>query len=434
MIPELRGYQSRAIDSARAHLDAGKRAPLIVSPTGSGKTTMMAEIARCHLLTPGRRVLALCHRQELQRQISDRFGAFGVASNVTTVQGLLGMASLGGLPKVSLVLLDEAHHYVADEWSQVAKFYGDAVRVGFTATPERGDGRGLGAIFDSLVVAATIRELTELGHLCSLRIIDPGRRLDPGELAQHPADAYQEHCPGERAVVFASGVPEARELAVEFATRGISAAVIHGAMPDYHRLDALRGHELGTIPVLINVFCLTEGWDSPATSACILARGCSTLGALIQMAGRVLRPFKNKRRALLIDLSGVCQVFGNPTDDMTYSLNGRGIRAGESARFCMVCSALIPEEHEGPCPECGAEPGGNEKKPTKIVNVPLGDFIGIRTGDQEKRAATLAHWMREGFSKGHKPGWAKMMFRQSVGFWPTKSVIDMATDLLRGAA
>lgn len=436
MIPALRPYQSCAIDKAREHIAAGRRAPLIVAPTGSGKTTIGAEIARCHVALGGK-TLWLAHRQELCDQANERLALFGVTASVVTVQGALSrLRSQDALvPEASLVVLDEAHHYAADEWSELAKRYEASVIVGLSATPERGDGRALGSVFDCIVTAATIRELTELGHLCPLKVTGPNKKLDPGELAQHPVEAYLEHCPGERAVVFVGAVGDALKLAEEFGAKGIAAAVVHGDMPERLRILALKGHEDGTFPVLINVFLLTEGWDSPMTSVCILARGVSTQGALIQMAGRVLRPHATKTRALLLDLPGVCNVFGSPDEDRVYSLSGRGIRRKDGdARFCVVCSALIPEDHEGPCPDCGAEPGGNPRKLTKVVNVPMGDFLGISLGDHDVRSKTLAGLMKLAFSKGYKHGWATAQFRRETGFWPTKKMIDTATKLTRGAA
>ena len=271
----LRDYQLGAIARARATIERGCSAPLIVSPTGSGKTTIGAEVARLHVEMGGK-VLWLAHRAELVEQAEDRLRAFGALATVTTVQALLAATKRRSFvpPPASLVVFDEAHHYVADEWGTLAGSFGEVVRVGLTATPERGDGRGLGAMFDALVVAATIRDLTALGHLAPLEVVGPSRRLDPGELAMAPVDAYAKFCPGERAVVFARSIEEAHEHRDAFEDRGIDAEVVCGTSATHDRFGALDRHQRGECPVLINAFLLTEGWDSPATSACILARGC----------------------------------------------------------------------------------------------------------------------------------------------------------------
>lgn len=429
MTPTLRSYQERGLDRARAAIAAGHRAPLIVCPTGGGKTLLGAEAARSHCALGGR-VLWLAHRRELLEQAQNTLGAVGARAWTMSVQGLLSTWHLPEhRPTASLVILDEAHHHVAAEWRKVAEHYQDAFILGLTATPERGDGRGLGDVFDSLVIATTVRELTELGHLAALDVISPASRLGPGELAQHPVDAYLEHAPGELAVVFASTIAKAKEWAEEFEQRGgVSARAIHGDMPELLRTEYLVRHQAGEIRVLVNVFVLTEGWDSPATSTCILARGCTTPGAFLQMTGRVLRPHPNKPRALLIDLVGATHDHGRPDDDRSYSLSGRGIRSTESGpRFCMVCGALLEEDHVGACPDCGREV---ERREPKIVDSPLLKFTAIRRDDEDARAVRLRKWLEAARAKQFKEGWAAWKYKSVYGDWPTWTVKQKA----KGAA
>lgn len=423
---ELRPYQAAALEKVSAFFAAGKRAALVISPTGSGKSVLIAEACR-RCMARGGVPMVTAHRAELIDQIKEtlaRHGVIGVL--VVTVQSLLGALRRNEMPRASLLVSDETHHLAADDWGQIAAYYSGAYIMGLTATPERGDGRGLAGLFDCMVVAATIRELTAAGYLAPLKIITPGRMLDPGELAQSPVTAYLEHCGGRRAIVFAASVIDAKALQVSFEAMGIRAGVIHGALSNAQRKTVLAEHESELVPVLINVFLATEGYDSPGTYACILARGCSTQSALIQMAGRVLRPYPGKTHGLLIDLPGVTNVFGDPTEDKVYSLE-RGIRrSGSDARFCVVCSAMLADDHTGACPDCGAENAGPLRKPSKVVNEPLGDLIATQRGDHGIRVATLAELFKVQYAKKHKPNWARFTFRQKTGFWPTKKMIDEA--------
>ncbi len=433
--PSLRPYQLAALTKAGDHVEAGARAVVIQSATGSGKSVMAAEAARRHVSFGGSVLWVAC-REEIREQGENHLRSFGVLAEVTTVQTLHARRAQAHTRKPTLVILDECRHFLSGgAWQDMAASFGDAVLLGFDATPVLANGSGLGGLFQAIVPAATIGELTAAGYLAPLEIITPAKRLDPGELAQPPVTAYLQHAKGERAVVFAGSIEVARKIQDDFEAAGIRAGIVHGTLTTPQRKQVLAEHASGSRPVIVNVFCLTDGVDLPETSVCILARGCSSIGTFIQMTGRVLRPHASKKRALLLDLPGVCHVFGRPDQDLTYHLEGKGMRRPDGApSFCAVCSALLPEDHEGACPECGAAPGGNPRKASKVIDVPLGDFIAAKCGDLDKRAKQLAYWIREGWGKGHKHGWATQSFKRETGFWPTKNMIDLATEMARGAA
>ena len=158
----LREYQREALLEARAHLGNGRRKVLIVMPTGGGKTITATEACRQHVAEGGR-VLWVAHRRELIKQGRDtlercglRVGAFGLNSGapvqVESIQSLVH-PKRREVPPATLVVADEAHHLLAEEWRKLAEMYKDCLLIGLTATPERGDGQPLGDIFDALVVA-----------------------------------------------------------------------------------------------------------------------------------------------------------------------------------------------------------------------------------------------------------------------------------------
>src|SRR6185312_11439346 len=110
------------------------------------------------------------------------------------------LLSRGDRPPADVIIADEAHHFASAsvEWSALLAAYPGAHIIGPTATPERGDGCGLGTMFDGLVVGATVRELTDLGHLVPCEIMRPDKYLQSGEIAQNPVDAYVQHAQGRR--------------------------------------------------------------------------------------------------------------------------------------------------------------------------------------------------------------------------------------------
>lgn len=418
MIPQLRPYQTAAIDAIRAEARAGHRSILCVSPVGSGKTTIFSSIAQRHV-DQGGRVLVLVHRRELLQQAAARLEAFGVQAAVHTIQTLVAREQR---PEASLVILDEAHHFQPDAtgWGEFAAGYGQALRLGFTATPERGDGTGLGALFTSLVVAASVHELTTAGHLVRCSVVAPAKPLKSGQIAQRPVDAYLEHARGRRCIVFSPHVKAAVEHACEFRASGVSCAVVEGTMAPLVRARALADYRAGRVPVLCNVNVLTEGFDCPETDAVIIARGIGTPGLFIQIVGRALRPAPGKRDALVLDLRGVVHVHGRPDEDRRYSLEGRAIRRdedGPAERFCIVCGAVIEGDA---CTDCGRTP--EELEAPRVTKTPLVKFERIRRDTDEERIARLAKWIGQARSKGWNPNQALHRYRAAYGDWPPPDV------------
>ena len=442
---ELRPYQLEAIARVRLAMQQGRRRVVLVLPTGAGKTVITSEIARL-TVAQNRRVLFLAHRTELVDQAAATLARFGLnvgarcASaqtppnpfapvQVASVQTLL---SRGDRPPADVIIADEAHHFASAsvEWSALLAAYPDAHIIGPTATPERGDGCGLGTMFDGLVVGATVRELTDAGHLVPCEIMRPDKYLQPGEIAQNPVDAYVSHASDRRAIVFARSVQLADEYAQEFRLRGVEARALSNETPWGERQLYLGAFRDGQIRVLVNVYVLTEGFDDPGVSCCILARGCGSAGAYLQMVGRILRPDAGKTSALLLDLRGVSHEHGKPEDEREYSLNGKGIRLKDPNCYCPVCGcARTPGEG---CAECGWVPAGEDTaKADRVTGDRLRPYHKLReTDDDQKRIVRLSRWLAEAQARSFKVGWAKHKFHVVYGAWPTTAQMLAARALV----
>ncbi len=440
----LRPYQLEAIQSCRDRIASGRRAPLVVSPTGSGKTIIQCEIVRLHLAAkPINKVLIVAHRRELIGQISGtllRMGLHDISEvfpgstyrrhakvNVASTQTLQARSLY---PEATMVVFDEAHHYSSDDWNELTKQYASCIRLGFTATPMRSDGRGMSPAFDSLVVVSTIRQLTASGFLVPCRVIAPDKPLRRPNLACQPVEAYKEHALGRRAVVFAEFVKDAETFKNQFIEAGYNAVVIHGEMSDADRRNALRAHQNGA--VLVNCMVLTEGWDSPDTSCCILARGCGSVGTYLQIVGRVLRTAPGKSEALLIDLSGrAFHSHGAPDEDREYSLVGKGIRRREEGevRFCPTCGQPAIE---WPCDNCGYDPTGSKVQDPRYTGDELTErYSSKRKEDDGKRTETLARWIAEARARGWKPWSAVAKFTSVYAMVPSSEMVHLATEMSR---
>lgn len=375
----LRPYQERAIAAVRAQYNAHKRAPCLVLPTGAGKTVIAAEMIRLSVAR-GNKVLFLVHRQELLHQSVAKLESAGVTdlriiqagSDLGSRLAPVAVASIPTLtrweerqPDAGLVIVDECHHVVAKTWRRLADHYADSLLLGLTATPQRADGKPLGDIFDSIVVGSTVAELTYLNHLVKCNVFAPPEILEGRNLAQSPAHAYRKYADGTRAVVFCVSVVHANEVSEQMNAAGIRTAVVHGSMSRDARRQALADLDAGNIDAVASCHVLTEGWDSPGVSTCILARKPQHTGLYLQMVGRVLRPFPGKTHATLIDLCGSVHDHGPPDMDREYTLNGRGISKvdRDQIRQCLVCGAVFKAGPQA-CPVCG------EALPARKVELP----------------------------------------------------------------
>ena len=380
---QLRSYQLRAIGELRVAYARGYRAPCLVLPTGGGKTHVAAEVIRS-ATARGNRTLFLAHRTELIDQTVNKLAHAGVhdvriiraGSDTGSRLAPVAVASiptltrwLDNLPPADLVVFDESHHIVSETWASLAGRYASARLLGLTATPQRGDGKALDDIFDAIVVGATVGELTELGHLVPCQVWAPSERLNPGELALTPLEAYQRFAGDRPTIVFAATLEHAEQAHKEFERAGIRAGVVHGKLSAAARVETLTRYR---DDVLINVFCLTEGWDHPPMACCILARNPQHASTYLQMVGRVLRPAPGKTHATLVDLTGCVHAHGTPDATRTYTLDGAGITrdARTPIRQCVFC-AFCWSGSGNVCTACG------ETQPLKSTELPSSIGVGV---------------------------------------------------------
>ena len=186
----LRDYQQDSVDGLRASLSSGKRKPILVAPTGSGKTHIACSIIQ-GALDKQKSVLFLAPRRELIYQAEQRLHDHGIEAGIIMSgeardpQLPVQVASFdtlhaGGMrnesmlrPPADVVIVDEAHLSIAKTRKDIIEHYKDSVVIGLTATPARGDGKGMGEIYDDLVLTRTIGDLTKEGYLVPARYFAP---------------------------------------------------------------------------------------------------------------------------------------------------------------------------------------------------------------------------------------------------------------------
>jgi len=464
----LRWYQRRCIEGIEEHLRAGARSVLCVAPTGAGKTVIMSHLAVARVGTapipvptiaerraailrpPNVRVLVFVHREELIRQTVDKFAQNGlrevgviagsqpnrhptspvqVASIQTLVARQARAAARGEpmyLPGAQTLFLDEAHHFAADEWKPLVDAYPNATILGFTATPERGDGRPLGVGedgvgFEQMVVAAQPRELIADGWLVPFAIANVAPQ-DKGTIGWHPVEANRRYAAGKRTIMFCQSVPKATEYANALSARGVTAATISTYTKKNDRKEILERFEAGQIEVLCNVDILTEGFDCPGVECVQIARHIRLPSMYLQMAGRGARICEGKGAALLIDQCGCSDVsaFGPPEADRTYSLEGRGITLNEGASAdvwaCRHCQAANPMMTPRICIACGKPPPAPERRADLEITNASFRFRGVRRDPDSIRRffALLVRAAQE----GQERRWAAESYHREMGSWP----------------
>lgn len=401
----LRPYQQRAIEQTRQAFAAGARGVCLTLPTGAGKTVVASHVARMHMARGGQ-VGVLCHRRELIRQTRAKLDAIGLTD--AWVDSVQTMVRREPRP-ASLVIFDECHHFAADLWSALPRAYDQSHRLGLTATPQRGDGKALVG-FDALVVGATVRELTELGHLVPCRVFAPAEGTTT---LSDPVEAVRSFSRGQRpTVVFCANVEHARQVAAE-----LTGECIEGRLPKGQRDRVLLDFERGPLSVLTNVHVLTEGWDAPRAEICVIARGASSASTYLQMVGRVLRPHPGKSEALVIDCKGSVRQHGLPADDREWSLDGEAHRLSEKLdpiRQCRGCGGVSRPSKI--CPFCGLEFPPPKVPESKAL--PLRE-VDSTTPERVKRGF-LEAMLKKAKDRGYAPGWAAHLFRSRWGHWPDR--------------
>ena len=333
---ELRPYQQQARERIHAEWENGHIRTLLVLPTGTGKTIVFASVA-ADQVRAGDRVLILAHRGELLEQAADKLQrSTGLVSAVEkadatclntwfrvvvgSVQTLQRTARLERFPHdyFGTIIIDEAHHAITDGYHRILDYFGSAKVLGVTATPDRGDMRNLGEVFDSLAFEYKLTDAIKEGYLCRIMaqtiplkldissvtmsggdyaVGDLGTALDP-YLEQIAAEMAQ-RCKGRKTVVFLPLIKTSQKFRDLLNSHGFRAAEVNGQSTD--RKEALADFDAGKYNVLCNSMLLTEGWDCPSVDCVVVLRPTKVRSLYSQMVGRGTRLSPGKTDLLLLD-------------------------------------------------------------------------------------------------------------------------------------
>jgi DNA repair protein RadD len=440
MTPTLRPYQHAAVEQIRDAFSQRHRSVLFVLPTGGGKTVMFSHITE-QAAARGNRVCVLVHRQELLRQASASLHQMGVphgliAANLSMDLSLpVQVASVQTLARrlhhfpqefFQLLVVDEAHHSNAGTWAKVLGHFSSACVLGVTATPCRGDGRGLGEWYSAMVEGPSSQWLTDNGYLAQAKVYAPPIGFDAQQIRKRMGDYdlnqaaqqlsgnkamgdslshYRQHLDGQTAIAFCCSVAHAEAVARLFNDAGVAAASIDGTMDSSTRERLLRELSGGRLKVLTSCALIGEGVDVPSVAGCILLRPTQSVSLHLQMIGRCLRP-SGEKVAVVLDHVGNTQRLGHHLEDREWSLDGVKKRQRDSApsvKICPRCFAAMSSQARV-CPECGHE-FQPERRELQHVE---GQLVEVLKGVPRQRfreqgaAQTMEDLIRLGQQRGYK--------------------------------
>ena len=388
---------------------------LCVSDTGTGKTVIISNIVKALNVS----TVVIAHRQELVRQLSETLAKNGVKHKVVATPQIIrfivkrhiklfgksfvdlnsnvlvsGVRTLINRDfdkdGVQLWIIDEAHHVLdANEWGKAVGMFPNAKGLGFTATPLRADGHGLGrhhdGVFDVMLInKKSMAELIIEGHLTPFKIYGPANKINldnikttaagefsktqlkkevdtvrseiTGDVVAH----YQKHAMGLKGVTFVTDCDTGREITRQYNAAGVPAAFIEAKTPDNERAGVIDQFTTGKLLQLVNVDIFGEGFDLPAISVVSMARPTNSYSLFSQQFGRSLRPdpSSGKTHAIIIDHVGNCSRHGLPTQAKEWTLDRRDKRVkGEvdpdeiPLKVCKGCEAYYEAMHNA-CPYC----------------------------------------------------------------------------------
>jgi superfamily II DNA or RNA helicase len=357
------------------------------------------------------------------------------------------------MPEVDLIVVDEAHACAGTQ--AYVDLFGQAKVpvIGLSATPySKGLGKHYdslgGPLFETIVTAARIEDLIRDGYLVGADIWAPsepdlsnvkvtageynekdlGEAVDKVKLVGDIVENWHKFADGTPTVVFATNISHSKHIVEQFQASGVSAAHIDCYTSDEDRQEILHQVAAGDITVISNVGILAEGWDFPACKTLVLARPTKSLIRYLQMAGRVLRPYEGKGKAIILDHSGAVRRLGFPWDYFGQHLDDGKPKKSSAEKDkdeealpkpCPHCSFMKPPRTVI-CPSCGFE----ARRPHQ-VEVEAGELVpmtkqarGVKGLEEVGRTAVYQQLLWIAHERGYKESWAACKYKDAYGCWP----------------
>lgn len=345
---------------------------MLQMPTGTGKTYLFTSIVN-DLLAAYKEahrdihILVVAHRMELLDQISATLTRFGIAHGF--IQGAreqhlwkrVQVASIMSLLternyyntlrlKFDYIIVDEAHHSLADTYIKLFELFPKAKKLGVTATPWRLNHESFLSLYQTLIVSPQISWFISNNLLADFdyvsikpdsdiqRLVDRSEVADNGDFVNADLDntfnnqrirskvyeSYKRFADGRKGIIYAINKLHASNIAELYSSHGINAVAIDCDTPKDERKELISKFKTGEITVLVNVEIFTEGFDCPDVSFIQLARPTKSLALYLQQVGRGLRIVEGKEKTIIIDNVGLYNYFGLPDANRKWQYHFKG--------------------------------------------------------------------------------------------------------------
>lgn len=390
MTLELRPYQETARAEVSAAMRAGCKRPLLVLPTGAGKTAIATDMLRRSIARGFGPCWFMVHRKELLRQTAEAFAKAdlspGIVATGYPTEGSRAVQTvlIGSLARRAqylapprVIIVDECHHAVAASWRKVQEQYPDAFYIGLSASPQRLDRRGLGDHFDKIIEGPQMRWLIDNGYLSDFRIFAPpppdlsqvghvAGEFNQGELAEVLAKStivgdsireYEKHAAGKRTLIRCVSVDASKAACEMFRSAGYAAVHIDAKTPEGERVRLFESFKRGDVSHLFNVDLFGEGVSIDGIECLIDLRPTESLTMYLQFVGRLLR-FVPGKVGIYLDQVGNTARHGFPDDVREWSLDGKRAKKKPAKIFtCKACYGAFAQPFRY-CPVCGEAVAG----------------------------------------------------------------------------
>ncbi len=345
---------------------------MLQMPTGTGKTYLFTSLINDllrHYKTIHKEIniLVVAHRTELLDQISSTLSKFGIAHGFiqgTREQQLWKRVQVGSImslltdknynnvrrQKFDYIIVDEAHHSLADTYVKLFKLFPEAEKLGVTATPWRLNHESFLSLYQHLIVSPQISWFINNGLLSDFdyvsikpnseiqRLVNKSEVSSTGDFLSSDLDntfnnqrirsklyeSYEKFAKGKRGIIYAINKRHAAKIAKLYSSHGVEAAAIDCDTPKEERQVLINAFKEGNIQVLVNVDIFTEGFDCPSVSFIQLARPTKSLALYIQQVGRGLRIAEGKEKTIIIDNVGLYNYFGLPDANRMWQYHFNG--------------------------------------------------------------------------------------------------------------
>ena len=345
---------------------------MLQMPTGTGKTylftSLINDIINTYKLAhKDIKILIVAHRTELLDQISATLNKFGISHGF--IQGareqyLWKRVQIGSImslltdknyynvcrQKFDYIIVDEAHHSLADTYIRLFGLFPNAKKLGVTATPWRLNHESFLSLYQYLIVSPQISWFINNNLLSDFdyvsikqdsevqRLVDKSEVVSTGDFSNVDLDntfnnqrirsklyeSYLQFANGRKGIIYAINKCHAAKIAELYSSHGVKAVAIDCDTPRDVRQEMITAFKNGEISVLVNVDIFTEGFDCPDVNFIQLARPTKSLSLYLQQVGRGLRIVEGKEKTIILDNVGLYNYFGLPDANRKWQYHFEG--------------------------------------------------------------------------------------------------------------